>query len=721
MADNFPRFGEIAAQLVANGYRPLPIPLGRKSPGVERWPEFVYQPDDHSYDHWGTGIICGAIVGLDIDVRVPELAAQMRAAAEENLGVAPARIGQAPKVLLVYQVLGEPFTKLQTASYRLDGDQPDDDAHKVEVMAKGQQFVGWNVHQKTKRPYVWNGHGDLITTPAAKLTEVTRDQLVEYIQWAESILATRGRPLSAQARTFLNASASPHTPRGSQKADNLELFRSALSAIPNDFDYDAWVQMAYAIKGAIGDAGHEDWLAWSRKSSKHQDHIAEKTWRGVREPRSGAGTIFKLARDAGWKRPHVPRGTSKRQSRLPVQTTETSAIPRQSGSTHVETSPSAFVSWESLNLDCNAGGVPFPTLGNVIRVLEFHPALKDRIWLDTFRKRIYFDADPWTDADALRLTAFFHQSLKLSKVGLQTIHHGVELYASNHSRNSVTKWLESLTWDGTPRLSDWLADCFGVRKTAFTIAVARNWLVSMVARAYQPGCQADHMPVLEGISGAGKSSAIAILGGDWYRAAPQAFGSKSFIEVIQGAWLVEIPDMAGFGKVEHAQIISAITTRSDSFRASYGHNAEDHPRTTIFAATSETDEYLQDGRGKRRYWPLECTEIHLDVLRATRDQLFAEATHAYKAGETWHEVPSDEALQEQSRREMSDPWLTRIETYVGTRAFITTSDVATDGLFLEVAKQDRQVQMRISKCLKALGFSCKVEWVNGRAQRIYRR
>lgn len=718
MAHDFPRFGDIAGQLVANGYRPLPIAIGKKSPGVDAWPDFTYQETEHGYDRWGTGIICGAIVGLDIDVRVPEIAAQMRAHAEENLGLAPARVGQAPKVLLVYQVLGEPFAKLQTASYRLPGDQPDDHAHKVEVLAKGQQFVGWNIHQKTKKPYTWNGHGDLLETPAARLSQVTREQLVEYIQWAEAILVAAGRPLSAQARTVLNST--PHTASGKQRAQDPATFRSALAAVPNDgVDYDTWVLMAYSIKGAIGDTGHEDWLRWSAKSSKHDEKIAEKTWRGVKDPKSGAGTVFHMARQHGWKFParaKVSRGAAPRADDNVAQT-----IPRQSGSTHVQTESSAFVSWESLQLDCNSGGVPFPTLGNVIRVLEYHPDLRGKIWLDSFRHRIYFESAPWTDADALRLTAFFHQSLKLSKFGLQTIHHGVDLFAANHARNSVTHWLDSLTWDGTERLTDWLADCFGIAKTAFTMAVARNWLISMVARAYQPGCQADHMPVLEGLSGAGKSSAIAILGGEWYRASPQAFGSKAFFEAIQGAWLVEIPDMAGFGKVEHGQIISAITTRADTFRASYGRNAEDHPRTTIFAATSETDEYLQDSRGKRRYWPLECTEIHLDALRATRDQLFAEAVRSYKSGATWHEVPLDEALKVQNQRQETDPWLTKIASYVGTRTSITTSDVASDGLFLEVYKQDRSCQMRISKCLKAIGFICKVEWVDQRPQRIYRR
>ncbi len=385
---------------------------------------------------------------------------------------------------------------------------------------------------------------------------------------------------------------------------------------------------------------------------------------------------------------------------------------------------SAYSLYEQLGLDRSANGQPYPSLGNVSIIVARHPQIAGKIWRDTFRGRIYHSIDgepkPWRDADALRLTAWINQSLRIPKIGLETVHNAVELAAANNQRNSVTDYLGSLTWDGTERLSHWLDDCLGVARTPFTEAVARNWLVSMVARAYRPGCKADHMPVLEGLSGVGKSSAIEILGGEWYKAAPQAFGSKAFLEIIVGAWLVEIPDMVGFGRREHSEIISAISTPTDSYRAAYARHAEDHPRTAIFAATSETDEYLQDSRGERRYWPLRCTEIRLDVLRENRDQLFAEAAVRYNEGADWHSVPLSEARFEQSAREEIDIWMDKISEFVTARTAISASEVATSCLGIEAGKQTRSDQMRISKCLKKLGFSCKTERLGTRVARIYR-
>ena len=392
----------------------------------------------------------------------------------------------------------------------------------------------------------------------------------------------------------------------------------------------------------------------------------------------------------------------------------------------MEDTGSSYVAWQSLGLDCAGNGQPFPSLGNAAIILARHKQLAGKIWLDVFRQKIYCTLDgpeprPLQSADALKLTAWVNQALRLPKIGIRTIENAIELVAANAARNSVTEYLGSLTWDGTPRLEDWLSDCLGVAKTAYTVAVARNWLISMVARAYRPGCQADHMPVLEGLSGAGKSSALAILGGPWYKAAPQAFGSKEFLEAIQGAWLTEIPDMVGFGRREHTQIIAAITTRADPYRAAYGRVCEDHPRTTIFAATSETDSYLDDDRGKRRYWPLRCTEIRLDVLQSIRDQLFAEATAQFNAGATWHEVPVEEAEQEQLARRIADPWEDKISAYAIGKIELTTSEVITDALQLPPSQQDRSVQMRVSKVLKTLGFDCKVVRDGGRILRRYLR
>lgn len=389
--------------------------------------------------------------------------------------------------------------------------------------------------------------------------------------------------------------------------------------------------------------------------------------------------------------------------------------------------PSDSGAWSiaELRLQCNAGGVPHPTVANVSRLLQEHPFWAGTIWYDEFRGRIMYQqgAKPtaWTDADDLRATVWMQAVMGLNKVGLQIVVSAVQHVAAVQRRNSVQDYLNGLVWDGTERLREWCADFLGCPQSEYSAAVGKNWLVSMVARAFRPGCQADHMPVLEGKMGRGKSTALEILGGQWYASLGQAFGSHEFQQAIQGVWLAEIPDMAGFQRREHSAVIAAVTTRWDRYRASYGRRAEDHPRVTIFGATSESDDYLPESRGIRRYWPLRCHDINLDGLRDQRDQLFAEAMKSYVAGASWHAMPEDEAKTEQEARREEDPWLEAIEQYCRLEDRVTAKSVMEHGLGLKAAQSDRAAQMRVAKCLKSMGYVMAVEKVGLASLRIYRR
>jgi putative DNA primase/helicase len=213
--------------------------------------------------------------------------------------------------------------------------------------------------------------------------------------------------------------------------------------------------------------------------------------------------------------------------------------------------------------------------------------------------------------------------------------------------------------------------------------------------------------VLEGITGRGKSTALEILGGEWYTSLPDAFGAKGFIENIQGVWLVEIPDLAGFSKRDHNHIVAFITTPSDRFRASYGRRSESHPRTCVFTATSENDEYLQSQTGIRRFWPLRCGGVdafNLAGLREARDQLFAEAVHEFRAGATWHETPLADTQAEQAERREDDPWTEIVMMYASRHREVTAADCLTMALNIDIGKQGQLDKRRIASILRGSGW-----------------
>jgi RecA-family ATPase len=157
----------------ANGYRPLEIwnpdqtltdaGDALRSPGKQprgpQWQKRAMQnppeavrltPDTRSL---GTGLLCERIIGVDVDVPVQALADLIVNLAETTFTPTPlARIGLAPKILLVYRT-ETAFTKIQTRELFL----PDGSKCKVELLARGQQFVADGIHPDTGKPYWWTG------------------------------------------------------------------------------------------------------------------------------------------------------------------------------------------------------------------------------------------------------------------------------------------------------------------------------------------------------------------------------------------------------------------------------------------------------------------------------------------------------------------------------------------------------------------------------------
>lgn len=300
-----PRFGDIASTLAENGYQPVPLHWRRKNPCAgEAWQRYTFVDSDaEKYRDAGTGLLCGQIVGVDIDVRNPTLSEQIEQLAESMFGAAPRRIGQAPKVLRLYQAEA-PFGKIASRCYRLPADQPEDKSHRVEILAQGQQFVAFNIHPETERPYEWNGLGSPLTVPIGMLPTISERQAREFIAVADDVLARHGKPVG---RLIEADDRRPHEPNEKLEASDPALFRDALAFLPNDdLAQEDWCRIMYATKAAIGEVGLKDFLSWSAKSkNKDVPSYSAREFLAAKPRRTGAGTVFYLATQAGWKRPEL--------------------------------------------------------------------------------------------------------------------------------------------------------------------------------------------------------------------------------------------------------------------------------------------------------------------------------------------------------------------------------------------------------------------------------
>lgn len=378
--------------------------------------------------------------------------------------------------------------------------------------------------------------------------------------------------------------------------------------------------------------------------------------------------------------------------------------------------------WEGWNLALSNNLVPVLSLANAVTILERDEGLAGLVWFDEFLQRLMTSDPPreWGDADDLHLALYMQRDIGLQRMGSDIVSRAVIAIAHRKPRNCVRDWLDALEHDGKARIDAFFTACLGAAEDDYTRAASRNFWLSMVARVYEPGCKVDNMVVLEGSQGLGKSTALQIIGGDWFAEQHEsATNPKGFAEILQGKLLIEISEMDSFNRTEVNRVKQTVSCPSDRYRPSYGHHAQDHLRQCIFVGTTNRDDWNRDETGARRFWPIDCKRsIQLELIRASREQCFAEAVARYKAHEPHWLMPEEATKLEQRDRYQEDPWHAAVAEAVKGELETTTAQVAQK-LNIPLERRDKVTEMRIGGCLRILGWKRIQRKVAGERIRIY--
>lgn len=393
--------------------------------------------------------------------------------------------------------------------------------------------------------------------------------------------------------------------------------------------------------------------------------------------------------------------------------------------------------------------LPVSTPRNILQVLDHDPRWKGVIVLDAFAQRIHKRRRPpyqqgevgeWTDDDDMRLRVWLDIEYKL-KANVEDLQNAIAWVADQHQEHELQEYLErcAIQWDGRKRVEGWLGTYLGAdaledddpefvdRTIEYYRRVGLKWMVAAVARAFKPGCRVDNMLILEGAEGLGKSTVFRVLGGPWFADALLNPTDKEYNAIIQGKWIVEMPELEAMNKAESATMKRFLTQHVDRYRSWYGRRARDVPRGCVFAGTVNYDTYIKDDSGGRRYWPAFVTQIDLPAMERDRDQLWGEAVALFRAGAHWWEDPADQALfrEQQERRHQRDPyqsvmarWL-RSELGASGRAEITTAEVMQDCLKLDPGRMTRNEEMRVGHALRRLGWTRTRRMASGQREYVY--
>ena len=333
-----------------------------------------------------------------------------------------------------------------------------------------------------------------------------------------------------------------------------------------------------------------------------------------------------------------------------------------------------------LTLDTTKQGAVKPTIDNICIILENDPQLKGKFALNKFAGRgEVLGSLPWepgskrrlwSDTDINGIYWYLEKRYDITKRG--NIDAALDIHANTHAFNEVQDFIKGLAWDGTPRLDRLFIDYLGAEDTEYTRAVTRKSITAAIARAMEPGCKYDNMLILCGKQGLGKSTILDKLSRGWFNDSIRTFEGKEASELLVGVWLVEVAELDAFRRTDVARIKQFLSLRADRYRAAYGRNVKELPRSCVFFGTCNQLDFLVDTTGNRRFWPVDVgaapntKSVFTDLNEYEVSQIWAEAKARWQFGEQLYLTGSlEEAAQEmQEMHRESSPKEGMIEDFV---------------------------------------------------------
>ncbi len=370
---------------------------------------------------------------------------------------------------------------------------------------------------------------------------------------------------------------------------------------------------------------------------------------------------------------------------------------------------------------------------NIMRILNHYKVAR----YDEFQNRAFIKVGgEWIDrnegVDGRLYSWLVNKFPFLARVTVKKVAELVTFVQYRNAFDSAQDYVNSVTWDGVPRLDTWLSKVFFVADDKYYREVGSKWFMGLTARILNPGCKFDNALIVQGGQKIGKSSVFLIIAGEESHIEFTDLKIKEMQQDIQGKMIVEFAEAAIFSKADSETLKSIVSRQTDTFRVPYERHARDFPRRCVFAVSANNDDILKDSTGGRRWWvvtvppdmqvypPKRQADIYW--LRDNRDQLFAEAAVRVKSGEDFRNVDEYELIERQKAITATEQdedlffnWyhglaavqqnmgVTIREAYCGAYK----EDRLGNPLRVDVVSISKSDEMRVGRILKKIGLEKK--------------
>lgn len=300
-----------------------------------------------------------------------------------------------------------------------------------------------------------------------------------------------------------------------------------------------------------------------------------------------------------------------------IKTLYESATSKPKGIKRIYSDSSIPEKWREPEIAKTDDGKVCQTIDNAVEAIKYDKFLYGKIRLNTLAYSPYVFGDlPWNRSDKIReWTNVDDSNLKryIEKIyGIrptEKLMDALLIVADDNRYNPVIDALEQRwhQWDGQEHIKNLLPDYLGAERTKYTEEVMKLFMLGAIARAYTPGCKFDYVPIIYGEQGCGKSTFCRALAMDeeWYDDNFNTIEGDKASEKLRGLWMAELAELLATKKAKELESIkSFITSRADNYRPPYARRTEHRSRACVFIGTTNSDHFLTDRTGNRRFLPI---------------------------------------------------------------------------------------------------------------------
>jgi putative DNA primase/helicase len=221
----------------------------------------------------------------------------------------------------------------------------------------------------------------------------------------------------------------------------------------------------------------------------------------------------------------------------------------------------------------------------------------------------------------------------------------ITVVANQNSYHPVRDWIDQQVWDGQDRLPLYYNSIELQYPNDMKDTIMRKWVLSCVAALYHDNFSCEGVLTLQSPQGRGKTISIENILPRQYHSKWNRDGAvidmrdKDSQFKALSAWITELGEVdATFRKSDMEALKAFITGKIDMLRPPYERKANRYPRRTVFYATVNAPEFLQDWEN-RRFWVLAVDKFNHVTIDA--GQFWAQIKSMYQSIAPLADTPAD--------------------------------------------------------------------------------